>query len=122
MIPRVVCRWLLLFLLFATTALPAQQNEKQEGVSLTVNPDHLTLNVGQTQRFSAEVKGAPAAMVINWAVREKSGGSISQDGVFTAKIVGIYHVIAFASKGDVTLGHAVAKVTVVMQYDGPVFR
>ena len=90
-------------------------------MSLTIDPDHLTLNVGQTQRFSAEVKGAPTATVIGWAV-EESGGNISQDGIFTAKIVGIYHIVAFAIRGNKTLRCGVAKVTVVTQYDGPVFR
>jgi hypothetical protein len=122
MISREASRWLILFVLLVTTTLPAQQNDKQEDVSLTVYPDHLTLNVGQTQRFSAEIKGASDPAVIRWAVEEKSGGNISQHGVFTARIFGIYHVIAFATRGDTTLQLAVAKVTVVTQYDGPTFR
>ena len=107
--------------LFLAIPLAAQPDDKQGAVSLTVEPARITLSAGQTQRFSAEVKGAPAATVIIWAVREQ-GGNISQDGVFTARIVGIYHVIAIATSGSITLKHAVAKVTVVAQYDGPVFR
>lgn len=119
MIPHVACRWLL-FVVVCNSALPAQQ-DKQESVSLAIRPEQVTLNVGQTQRFSAEVKGAPAATVIEWAVKE-SGGNITQEGVFTARSFGIYHVFAFATSGHITLRHAVAKVTVVTQYDGPVFR
>jgi Bacterial Ig-like domain (group 2) len=90
-------------------------------MSLTVEPAQMTLKTGQTQRFSAEVKGAPAGTEINWAVRE-SGGNISQDGVFTASVVGIYHVVALATRRNTVLMQASAKITVVMQYDGPVPR
>jgi hypothetical protein len=111
--------FLLLIALLLTTSLAAQQrDDKQAAISLTVEPAHITLNTGQTQRFSAELRGAPPTTVINWAVRER-GGDIGQDGVFTARLVGIYHVIALATTDGIVLRAADAKVTVVAQYDGP---
>lgn len=109
----------LLLLCFATTLLAAQQSEKQE-VSLTIEPAHITLNAGQTQKFSARLVGAPTSTVVTWAVpdREKDG-SVSQDGLFTAKVVGIYQVVAVATNNHTVLKTAVAKVTVVAQYDDP---
>jgi hypothetical protein len=70
---------------------------------------------------SAQVKDAPASTAIMWLVRER-GASVSPDGIFTARIVGIYHVIALVVGDGTILKSAVAKVTVVAQYDGPVFR
>ena len=122
MMRRTPCLWLIVPMLLAATTLPAQQNEKRGGVSLTINPAPITLNAGQTQTFSAELTGAPAATVIAWAVRENRGANISQDGVFTPKAVGVYHVIAFAVVDGTVLTHAVARVAVQEQYDGPVFR
>jgi hypothetical protein len=86
-------------------------------MSLKVEPAQITLNAGQTQKFSAALKGAPAATVINWAVRE-SGGNITQEGVFTARIVGIYHVAVLATRRNNMLMQSFAKVTVVTHYDG----
>ena len=102
---------------FATT-LSAQPNEKQRAVSLTVDPARISLNAGDTQKFSAHIEGAPAGAVIRWAVPDgqRDVSSISQDGVFTARIVGVYRVIAFATIGQSTvLKTAVAKVTVLGQ-------
>jgi hypothetical protein len=118
--PRIAFLYLIAPLLLAIP-LAAQQDDTQGAMSLTVKPAQITLNTGQTQRFSAEVKGAPPATAINWAVRER-GGNISQDGVFTARIVGIYHVIALATRDGIVLRRAVARVTVVTQYDGAVSR
>ena|SRR6266853_5937762 len=118
--PRIAFLYLIASLLLAIP-LAAQQDDKQGAMSLTVEPAQITLNTGQTQRFSADVKDAPAGTEINWAVRE-SGGNISQDGVFTATIVGIYHVVALATRRDIVLKQAFAKVTVVTQYDGPAPR
>jgi hypothetical protein len=124
MIPRVTCLWLIVPLLLAATALAAQPNEKQGAVSLTINPARVTLSAGQTQRFFAHIKGAPPATVIMWAVpdSERDVSSVSQDGFFTARIVGIYHVFAIATIDGTELKHAVAKITVRAQYDGPVVR
>ena len=113
--PRIAYLYLIAPLLMAIP-FAAQQDDKQGAMSLTVKPAQITLNTGQTQRFSAEVKGGPAGTEINWAVRER-GGNISQDGVFTARLVGIYHVSALATRDGIVLRAADAKVTVVAQYD-----
>ena len=103
-------------------AIPlAAQIEHRETLSLAVDPPHLTLNAGQEQRFSAQMKGAPASAAIMWSVREH-GASVSQDGIFSARTVGIYHVIALVVGDGTILRSAVAKVTVVAQYDGPGLR
>jgi uncharacterized protein YjdB len=115
----------LLLPLFLAIPLTAQQSEKQGAVSLMVNPAHFTLHAGQTQRFYAELKGAPAGTVIEWAVwtvSDRRQGNISQDGVFTAKTAGIYRVMAVAISDSTVLSTAFAKVTVVAQRDAPVFR
>jgi hypothetical protein len=117
--PRMALLLLIAPLLLATSLAAQQREDKQAAISLTVEPSQITLNTGETQRFSAKLKGAPPTTVINWAVRER-GGDIGQDGVFTARVIGIYHVVALATRGDIVLRAADAKVTVVVQYDGPV--
>jgi hypothetical protein len=111
--------WIALLLIvplwFATT-FNAQQIESQAGVSLTVDPARVTLKAGEAQKFSAHLEGAPAGSVIVWAVpdRERDVSSISQDGVFTARIAGVYHVFALATTGESSvLKTAVVKVTVL---------
>lgn len=104
---------------FATTVLAAQAAKPK--LSLAIEPARITLNAGQTQRFSAHIEGAPAATVITWAVPdgERDVSRVSQDGVFTARIVGIYRVFAIATVNGTVLKTAVARVTVVAQYDDP---
>jgi hypothetical protein len=106
---------LVLPLLFAAT-LAAQQSQKQGAVLLTIEPSRITLNTGQTQKFSAHLEGAPVGTVVRWAVfdRERDVSSITEDGVFSARIVGVYHVIAFATVGQSTvLKTTIVKVTVL---------
>jgi hypothetical protein len=119
MLLRIVSLWLIVPLLLAIPV--AAQIDSRGTLSVAVDPPHLTLSVGQEQRFSAQVKGAPASAAIVWSVREH-GASVSQDGIFSAKAVGIYHVIALVVGDGAILRSAVAKVTVVAEYDGPVFR
>jgi hypothetical protein len=112
--PRIT--FLLIVPLWFATTLNAQQIDRRVGVSLTVDPARVNLSAGQTQKFSAHIEGAPAGAVIVWAVpdRERDVSSISQDGVFTARIVGVYHVFAFATTGESSvLKTAVVKVTVL---------
>ena len=114
--PRIA--FLLIVPLLLGITFSAQQNEKQGPVSLTVDPARITLNSGQTQRFSAYIEGAPTGTAIRWAVpySERDVSGISQGGVFTARIVGVYRAIAFATIGQSTvLKIAVAKVTVLGQ-------
>jgi hypothetical protein len=121
MIERARC-WrtaLLLFLLLAAAALRAQDSDQPGQVSLTIYPVHVALNPAQTQRFSARVDGAPAGTVIRWTITgSAAGGSISQDGVFTARTLGIYHVVAFVPIGQSTVAKtAAATVTVLRPLD-----
>jgi hypothetical protein len=112
--PRIA--FLLIVPLWFATILNAQQVDRQAGVSLTVDPARVTLPAGQAQKFSAHIEGVPAGSVIVWAVpdRERDVSSISQDGVFTARIVGVYHVFALATSGKSSvLKTAVVKVTVL---------
>jgi hypothetical protein len=117
MIARIV--FLQLIVLLATT-LSAQQNEKQ-ALSLAIDPPRITLKAGETQRFTAHIKGAPTESRILWAVldSERDVSSISQDGVFTARIVRIYRVLAIATI-DGTEVKAVAKATVLGQVENHV--
>jgi hypothetical protein len=111
---------LLIVPLWLATTLTAQQIDRQAGVSLAVVPARVTLNAGQTQKFSVHIEGAPAGAAIVWAVpdRERDVSSISQDGVFAARIVGVYHVMAIATTGQGNvLKTAVAKVSVLGQLE-----
>ena len=87
----------------------------QATISIAINPRQSTVHVGQTQKFTAVVWGADKP-VIKWAVREPDGGSITKEGIYTApKEIGIYHVIAIATRNGGKQAQAVAKVTVVTQ-------
>jgi len=105
-----------LLLCVAGTALAQSANAK-----LTIQPDRITLNAGQSQRFSAHLEGAPAATVITWGVpdNERDVSSVSKDGIFSARIVGIYRVVAIATVNDTVLKTAFARLIVVTQYDDP---
>jgi hypothetical protein len=106
-----------LCLLFATLLITGSSGQGQATISIMVDPPEATVHIGETQSFMAIVNGAVNAG-IQWAVQEADGGTISNEGVYTApKDIGIYHVIALATIDGVTLARAVAKVTVVMQYD-----
>jgi hypothetical protein len=73
------------------------------------------LHAGEAQKFSAHLEGAPAGVVVVWAVpdRERDISSVSQDGVFIARIVGVYHVFALATIENRVLKTSVVKVTVL---------
>jgi hypothetical protein len=121
MIPRRACLWLIVPLLFAIS-LASQQDANTGAVSVSVDPAHVTLNTGQTQRFSADVKGVPAGTEIIWAMMEKHGASISQDGVFRANTMGIYHIMALVISDGNLVRSRFVRVTALAQYDAPVFR
>ena len=107
-----------LLLLGLTVVLPLATSPQQRAiVSITIDPPETTLHVGQRQKFSAVVRGSHNAGV-EWAVEEQEGGSITQEGVYTApRVIGIYHVIAIATTKGTALARAIAKVTVVTEYD-----
>jgi hypothetical protein len=107
---------LLFVLLLAAGVLSAQASDPGQ-VSLTVYPARVALNPGQTQRFSAHVDGAPAGAVIRWTITGRTaGGSISQGGVFTARTLGVYRVVAYVPLGEGTVART-ATVTVLRPLD-----
>jgi Bacterial Ig-like domain (group 2) len=94
-----------------------QQSAKQNSASVSIDPREATVHVGQTQTFEAIVKGTQSTG-IRWAVEERSGGRITEDGIYTAPThVGLYHVVATSEEN--LAAKAVAKVTVVTEYDMP---
>jgi hypothetical protein len=106
-----------LCLLFAALFLTGSSSQAQPTISIMIDPPEATVHIGETQSFMAVVNGAVNAG-IQWVVQETDGGSITEEGIYTApKNIGVYHVIAMATIDGATLTQAVAKVTVVMQYD-----
>ena len=95
-------------------ALTPPQSVKQD---VSISPPEATVHVGQTQTFEAAVKGTHSTG-IRWAVEERNGGRITEDGIYTApRHVGLYHVVATSEENPAV--KAVAKVTVVTEYDVP---
>lgn len=94
-----------------------RQIAKQDSAFVTINPREATVHVGETQTFEAVVKGTQSTR-IRWTVEERNGGRITEDGIYTApRHVGLYHVVATSEENPAA--KAVAKVTVVTEYDIP---
>jgi len=105
---------LLIILLSLAPAIAAQPRQKD--VTWAVEPARVTVNVGQTQKFSARFEGVPTGTVVRWVIadQKKAGSRVTQDGVFTAGTVGVYHIVAVAMNGEgAALTTSVAKVTVL---------
>ena len=95
----------------------ARQSSVHGSASVTISPPEATVHVGQTQTFEAVVKGTQSTG-IRWAVAERNGGRITEDGTYTApRHVGLYHVVATSEEN--ADARAFAKVTVVTEYDTP---
>jgi hypothetical protein len=107
-----------LLLPFSTVSFaPTPRQSAKDSASVTINPREATVHVGQTQTFEAVVKGTQSTG-IRWAVEERNGGRITEDGIYTApRHVGLYHVVATSEENRAA--KAVAKVTVVTEYDTP---
>jgi hypothetical protein len=104
-------------LCFLLSVLLSAGQVRQGTIWIAIHPRQSTLHVEQTQKFTAVVWGADEP-VLKWAVREPNGGSITQEGIYTApKEIGIYHVIAIVTGNGGKEAQAVAKVTVVTHYD-----
>lgn len=64
------------------------------GRGLVITPSAVEVVLGGTASFAAEVKGVKDPAVA-WSVEESEGGSITQDGVYTAPTrTGTFHVVA----------------------------
>lgn len=114
-------RVLAVALLFSFAAAPfastARQSVKRDSASVTINPTEATIHVGEKQTFEAVVKGTQSGGV-RWSVQERNGGHITEDGIYTApRHLGLYHVVATSEENPAA--RAVAKVTVVTEYDTP---
>ena len=98
-------------------AVTSRQSVNRDSASVTSNPPEATVHMGQTQTFEAVVKGTHSTG-IRWAVEERNGGRITEGGIYTApRHVGLYHVVATSEENPGA--KAVAKVTVVTEYDTP---
>ena len=114
---RVVLAVALLFLFSAAPFAATRQKVSQNSASVTINPTEVTLHLGEKQTFAAVVKGTQSSG-IRWVVQERNGGHITEDGTYTApRYVGLYHVVATSEENPAA--QAVAKVTVVTEYDVP---
>ena len=104
--------------LSAISFAPApRQSVNRDSASVTIKPPKATIHVGQTQAFEAVVVGTRSTGV-RWAVQERNGGHITEDGIYTAPLrFGLYHVVATSEENPAA--KAVAKVTVVTEYDSP---
>lgn len=99
------------------STLPLGPAIKQGSASVTINPPEATVHVGQTQTFEAIVRGTQSTG-IRWTIDERNGGLITEDGIYTApRGMGVYHVVATSEENP--RAKAVAKVTVVAEYDSP---
>jgi hypothetical protein len=64
------------------------------GPSITLAASPEALGVGDTRQLFATVKNDPGGG-ISWQVVEPNGGSVTQQGLYTAPVMaGIYHVVA----------------------------
>jgi hypothetical protein len=99
---------------FASTA---PQGVKRDSAAVTINPSETTIHVGEKQTFEAVVTGTQSTGVRR-SVQERNGGHIAEDGLYTApRHLGLYHVVATSEENPAA--RAVAKVTVVTEYDTP---
>ena len=113
------------FLLFAA-AIPAGPNPavaqalpqpKLTRITVTISPPKATVFAGEVQVFVATVLGG-ADKTVTWSVAEEDGGTVTNQGLYTApKVQGVYHVTA-ASATD-PQKQALATVTVLAYYDPP---
>ncbi|HUA13924.1 MAG TPA: hypothetical protein VMG31_01400 [Verrucomicrobiae bacterium] len=112
---------LMVALLLPLSAIPFSsafgQETPRDSASMTISPTKATLHVGQQQTFKLVAKGTRRAK-IRWAVQEPDGGQITESGVYTApQHMGLYHVVATSEENPDA--RAVAKITVVTEYDTP---
>jgi hypothetical protein len=79
--------------------------------SVVVTPATVTLAPGETQTFTAAVKGLVNTNV-TWTVQEATGGAVNDEGSYTAPIAtGFYHVVATSVADAAFNGSATITVT-----------
>jgi len=107
--PGVVCH------VIATTQADSAKSDTAtvtiSPISMYVLPFQVRLGVGQMQSFAATVQGT-SNPTVTWSVKEGAGGTITDQGVYTApQTLGTFHVIA-TSQADPRFA-AAAEVDVV---------
>jgi hypothetical protein len=96
-----------------TTGIPGAQT-----VSVSVDPGSASLVAGQATQFNAVVTGT-ADVLVTWQVEEVGGGTVDQNGLYTAPAAaGSYHVRAVSHFQPDVFG--VAAVAVTAQPEGTV--
>lgn len=117
--------WKILFVFFAGVVLACPNaalsqlppQPKPANLSVDITPREATLFAGETQVFVATVLGG-VDETVTWSVDEENGGTVTNQGLYTApKVQGMYHVTA-ASATD-PQKQAVATVTVLTYCDAP---
>ncbi len=116
--------WGVLFLLFAapvaagpnSAVAQAFPRPKLTRMSVTISPSKVTLFAGETQVFVTTVSaGNPT---VTWSIDEEDGGTVTDQGVYTApKVQGVYHVTAVSTSDPQK--RALATVTVLAYCDPP---
>jgi len=92
-------------------ALATVEVKAPEGVSLSLYPRLVEVTHGGKQTFSASVSGA-ANKQVTWSVLESNGGTISQDGLYTAPATnGTYTVVARSQVDATKSAQALVQVT-----------
>ena len=82
-------------------------------VSVVVRPPERTLGQGQSFKFSSEVEGT-VNKEVEWSVVEQGGGSISEEGRYTApQKAGTFHVRATQVSQPARFGEAAVSVLTV---------
>ena len=86
-------------------------NNGNQQVSVTITPPSATVAPGGAQQFSATVANAPSNAV-TWNVQEgAAGGTINQQGLYTAPATpGTYHVVAISQVFSNKVGTATVTV------------
>ena len=75
------------------TASDSPANPPATSVTITLPTDPVQLAVGGAHTFAAAVTGTTQTGVV-WSVVEANGGSVTQDGVYTAPTTpGVYHIM-----------------------------
>jgi uncharacterized protein (TIGR03382 family) len=62
--------------------------------AVTISPKTASVDTDKTTSFTATVDGAAKTAGVNWSIKETTGASITDGGVFTSNTTGTYHVVA----------------------------
>ena len=107
-----VLLWLSLFALLGCGGGSSSPSSTAPAGVVQVSPPTATLQIGQTQAFSATVDGV-ASTSVAWSVLEAGGGTVTAGGSYTApSSTGLFHVQAALSANPTHTGQAAVSVVV----------